>query len=295
MPGEVPFVGREAELATLRAWSAEVVAGEPRLVVVTGEAGAGKSALVHELAALAGADAGFATGIGGCVDIPGLAQAQLPFGPFLEALRRVDGGGIAEAWLSPAAGDGGPLPDGGHGRFAAALRTVGAAAAERPLLLVLEDLQWADYSSLALLVHLARNLTRERVLLVGTVRSGGAAATLDHLARVPLVRRLDVGPLPDADVGRLVRAVAGDVPAADVAAVVTRAEGNPLVAVELARHGGPAGAVPPSLAALRKVVGDETAPHMAPVELHVLPAIPRLAGFKPDLVRLAAISRGGAG
>jgi DNA-binding CsgD family transcriptional regulator len=253
MPGEVPFVGRDAELARLRTWSAEAAAGAPRIVLVTGEAGAGKSALVAEVAAGLARE-GFATGTGGCVDIPGLEQAQLPYGPFVEALRRVDDGTLAERWLAGAVADpptgGVPTGDpsaGAQARFDAALRVVGGAAAERPLLLVLEDLQWADRSSLALLVHLARNLTTEPVLVAATVRTGGAEATVDHLARVPPVRRLDLEPLPDDAVRRLVRSVAG--PGADVDAVVERAEGNPLVAVELGRHASPAGTVPATLAA----------------------------------------------
>jgi DNA-binding CsgD family transcriptional regulator len=246
MPGEAPFVGRDVELARLRAWAAEAAAGEPRVVLVTGEAGAGKSAVVAELAAGLARE-GFATGTGGCVDIPGLEQAQLPYGPFVEALRRVDGGALAERWLGADPQPAGLSATGAPPRFDAALRAVGGAAAERPLLLVLEDLQWADRSSLALLVHLARNLTTEPVLVAATVRTGGAGATVDHLVRVPTVRRLDVEPLPDDAVRRLVRSVAG--PGTDVDAVVERAEGNPLVAVELARHASPAGTVPATLAA----------------------------------------------
>jgi DNA-binding CsgD family transcriptional regulator/tetratricopeptide (TPR) repeat protein len=249
----MPFVGRDDELAVLRVPAREAAAGSARVVVVAGDAGIGKSALVARLSSEL-ADAGWATGTGGCVDIPGLAQAQLPFGPFLEALRRLgDGGGDDPAgrWLSTGAGHGagsGPA-DGAHARFDAALGLLTTLSADRPLLVVLEDLQWADDSSLALLVHLARNLGRERVLLVGTVRTGGrAAATLDHLARVPVVRPLDLGPLPDAAVRDLVRAV-GTGAAVDVEAVVDRAEGSPLVAAELARHGGAGGAVPPTLAA----------------------------------------------
>ena len=74
------FVGRAAEQSVLRAQADAVVAGEPRVVLVTGDAGVGKSRLVAETVGHL-VEHGFAAGYGSCVDIPGLEVAQVPFGP----------------------------------------------------------------------------------------------------------------------------------------------------------------------------------------------------------------------
>ncbi len=262
-PDTPAFIGREAELAAVLGQAHAAAKGRPRLVLVTGDAGVGKSRLVAEATTRLAA-AGFRAAVGGCVDIPGLAAAQVPFGPFAEAMRRLgDPAGLT--WVRPRPASTTPDParsdaDPGFDRLADFLGTLETLTEQAALVLVLEDLHWADRSSLALLVFLARNLVSERLLVVGTARESAGRvdgetlpAIFDHLQRLPGVQRLSLPPLGDAEIRALIAdprpasASAGDprpAPAGDtaaavdlaLAAVVARAEGNPLVAWELATH-----------------------------------------------------------
>ena len=256
-----PLVGRERELAALMDQAAAARIGEPALVLVHGEAGVGKSRLVAE-AATSLERALFRVAAGGCVYIPDLEQAQHPFGPFLEALRRLRGterstlsetqAAAIDTWLRPTPSrrtDEGTDPV--YERYADFLTLMDHLTSTDPLLLILEDLQWADRSSLGLLVFLARNLTRERLLVIGTVRTettldldaarpdrtASSAATLEYLGGQAAVSRLDVGPLPPDHLAALIRARApGPRSPAAIETIVERAEGNTLVACELAEH-----------------------------------------------------------
>ncbi|MEW2522685.1 helix-turn-helix transcriptional regulator [Actinacidiphila alni] len=117
-------------------------------------------------------------------------------------------------------------------------------SARIPLVLVLEDLHWADASTRDLLAFLAVRLRRQHVLIVATVREAELAADarrwFAELLRCPRVTRLRLAALADAEVAELVAALLppGSDPA-DVAAAVAAAEGNPLYAEELARSGRP--------------------------------------------------------
>src|SRR4029453_3942487 len=120
-----------------------------------------------------------------------------------------------DTWLRPRSSQPGTA-DPVHDRFEDLLALLETLSARDPLLLVLEDLQWADRSSVALLVFLARNLTRERVLILGTARSDAMltdltapaspfTAAVDHLVRLPGVEHLELGPLPTPAIRDLVR------------------------------------------------------------------------------------------
>jgi DNA-binding CsgD family transcriptional regulator/tetratricopeptide (TPR) repeat protein len=260
--GPVPFVGRDDELDLLAGAFDRAAAGGAELVLVTGDPGVGKSRLVAETCARLDGQA--RTAVGGCVDIPGIEDAQLPFGPFVEALRQlrreVDAGTrqALDAWLDPGSGPDRSDHDPVHTRFADLLPVLDRLTADRPLVLVLEDLHWADRSSLALLIFLTRNLTREPVLLVATARSHsapehGVHATVDHLVRLPGVSALRMNPLPTDRILQIVHDSA-PVPIPDevAAGIAARAEGNPLAATELAVHRQRSGAgngLPPTLAA----------------------------------------------
>ena len=268
-PGPASFVGRQDELATVLARFELAGAGSPGLLLITGDPGVGKSRLVAEACAaltrLPAATEPARVAVGGCVDIPGVEDAQLPFGPFIEALRQLRGlldddpaGPAVDSWLYPGAGPARTDTDPVHTRFADFLNVIGRLTDDVPLVLVLEDLHWADRSSLALLVFLARNLTRERVLLLATARADGApdptvAATVDHLVRLPGVAMLTMNPLPTDRIHQIVRqASGGKLTDQAAAAIVARAEGNPLAACELAASAGAAGSsgrLPPTLAA----------------------------------------------
>ena len=115
------------------------------------------------------------------------------------------------------------------------------AAAETPLVVVLDDLQWADLPSLELLTYAARELGDRPVLLAGTVRelevgrNDAVVEALATLSRVPSTRRVTLRGLSHLQTAELVRAAAGATSSPDVvAAIQDRAEGNPFFATELA-------------------------------------------------------------
>ncbi|GAA1992090.1 ATP-binding protein [Kitasatospora viridis] len=233
------LLARDAELAALAAAHREAAAGEPVTVLVGGEPGIGKTRLVTE----------FTTGLpdlvltGGCL---ALGADGLPYAPFTAVLRRLlrlygpdwlttrlpGPGPYALAHWLPGLG---PAPEGDRRArlFEELLALLEAAAADRGLVLVLEDVHWADPASAELLLFLVRNLAAPRTLLLVTHRDDEPAdghpvrALLAALARLPQVRRVDPGPLGPADLARL----AGDgLSAARLAEVHRRSGGNPLFA-----------------------------------------------------------------
>jgi tetratricopeptide (TPR) repeat protein len=133
----------------------------------------------------------------------------------------------------------------GHYRrlFEALRMLLARAAAEGPLLAVLEDLQWADDMSLRLLAFLARRLSDLPVMIVATVREEDLVATpnlrsvLEELDRLPRFRRLSLSPLSRSETCLLARSLASAGPAiAEVEETAWRAsEGNPFVAIETVR------------------------------------------------------------
>jgi tetratricopeptide (TPR) repeat protein len=116
------------------------------------------------------------------------------------------------------------------------------AARETSLVMILDDLHWADRSSLLLLEHVARVLAESRVLLVGTYRDVEVSRhhplsdTLAELIRQPVTSRLALHGLSEAEVARCIAAVSGTEPAPEVvAAVHSQSEGNPFFVGEIAR------------------------------------------------------------
>ncbi|MEV4892102.1 AAA family ATPase, partial [Nonomuraea sp. NPDC055795] len=213
------FVGRDAELAAL----AEAWADTPSAVLVVGEAGMGKTRLATE----------FAGRVDARVVAGGGDPGGLPYSVFVPVLRRLvrEHGapfGPGElARLLPELGV--PAVDLGRARlFEEALQVVERAG---PLVLVLDDLHWADQASLDLLAFLLRNLTRGGVMVVATSRT---------VVRLPGVRTLWLPPLGRDEVARLV----GSRPGAGLDVIMARSEGNPLFAEALADCGT---AVPDSL------------------------------------------------
>jgi DNA-binding CsgD family transcriptional regulator len=258
------IVGRRAELDHIEAVLAAAADGQPRVLLLAGEAGCGKTALLGEAAARADVR-GFAVGVGACADV----GRGLPFAPVRAALRFVDGeayaGTVAAAiarcpqlaLLLPGAAV--AAPDTTFGEHAAALLfegvldLVGEVGAQAPVLLALEDLHWADASTLELVAFLTRNLSGERVLLLGTMRLSQSVADqrlqelIAELQRLPLVGRVDVGGLPPDDLRELARRVTGREPdALLVEALHRRTDGNPFFAVELLRAGDRDG-LPPTV------------------------------------------------
>jgi len=184
----VPLVDREAELAQLYQWFATALRGERQIVFIAGEAGIGKTTLVEALVAQLGTEEALWIGRGQCIDQYGAGEAYLPI---LEALGRLarapEGTGLVEilrqqapSWLvqMPAL-----VPEaerdvlqrtGSATTRARMLRELAEAVetltAERPLVLVLEDLHWSDPSTLAWLAYAARRPDQARLLVLGTYR-----------------------------------------------------------------------------------------------------------------------------
>jgi DNA-binding SARP family transcriptional activator/tetratricopeptide (TPR) repeat protein len=266
-----PMFGRADELAALTAaWSA-ARDGRGRVVVVTGEAGIGKTRLVRELARRAD-NAGARVAVGAGVDVGGEAPLALWQELARELVAVVPPPPEPVGWpaelgrlapdLARAVGRHGPPPPVAAPElerlrvFDAVLRLVEWAAAGRPVLLVAEDVHRADRASLALCAHIGRRLGGCPVLFVLTRRDRPARPDADALLADLAGRGLDVaeielGPLHPPEVAEVVRSVAIlDGPA--VEQVVAVADGNPLFAVESARAvaAGRSGAVPPSLRAV---------------------------------------------
>jgi DNA-binding CsgD family transcriptional regulator len=249
----LPMVGRAAEREALSAARARALAGDPRVVLITGPAGIGKTRLTGELCR---GDQGNERDQGNEGDqgdqrdqgdqgvrvLTGesapLAGTALPYGPFVAALG--DQGDWLIAGDGPGAADSpGDMATRRHRLFARVLAELAALA---PLVLVLEDLHWADASSRELLGFLAVRLRAEPVLLVATMRDnevdGGVRSWLAELERRPRVSRLRLAPLADADIAALIAGVLPPGAAAETSsAVVSAAEGNPLYARELAAAG----------------------------------------------------------
>ena len=260
------FVGRGAELERLDGiLDAVETTGAGRLVMVGGDAGIGKTRLAEELCDRARAR-GWLAVIGGSVD---LGDVGLAYGPLVEVVRRLRAElGIAatDRLLEPAEAG----ADAGSGALAALLggpgrgdvtvmtgrmleRVVGflerlGSEVGRPVLVVLEDLHWADQSTRELIAYVARNLPPVPIVLLGTYRLDELhrrhplRAVLAELHRQPAVERVEVGGLGHDELATLVASIAGAPPSDDlVDDLAARSEGNPFYVEELvaAGTGGP--------------------------------------------------------
>jgi DNA-binding SARP family transcriptional activator len=244
-----PFVGRERELAALRTALERAESGEGGVVLLTGEAGAGKTRLIRELAHQAVAD--------GVLVLYGSSDAAVttPYQPLREwlafLLRVCDPDLLAES-LSDGPSRllrnlthferGDPEAD----RYE--LQTATAELARRmgslqPLLLVADDLHWADSATLQLVCLLARTAPEARLLVLAAFRDPGEeigpalADARASLSRMDSVTRLMVGNLSDEEVGVFLRTSANAEPTQDlVSAIGELTDGTPLLLCELWRE-----------------------------------------------------------
>jgi DNA-binding CsgD family transcriptional regulator len=268
---DAPLVGRSAELARLTGAVERARTGRPGAVLLAGEAGVGKTRLLTELCRRARAE-GATVLIGHCVD---LGAVGLPYLPFAEALRELaqlagDTGPVAESLRSrpaldrlitrsdrpavvPAGGD----EDAGRLQLFDAVFGLLAEAAEAgpPLLLVLEDLHWADQSTRDLLASLLARLRADRLAVVASYRADDLhrrhplRPLLGELVRLPTVERVELRPFTPAELGDYLRAVNGaPVPDRLVRDVLARSEGNAYFAAELLAAGIGDGELPTGLA-----------------------------------------------
>ena len=237
------IAGRDAELAALGAVLGELSAGRGRAVLIEGEAGIGKSALVT--AALARADARRIRVLAGVCDE--LAQ-QLPLSVVTQAIRLGNDGSAAERRRSvgpsdeTGTGDGripGPALGAGDPVQAASeelLGTVHKLCAKGPLVLVLEDLHWADGASVAWWRRLCRVSSQLPLVLVGTRRPVPRAPGAGGLGREVRAARgvmLSLGGLAPGAVMAMAGNLVGGVPGPRLLQWLEHASGNPFYVREL--------------------------------------------------------------
>ncbi|NBH09835.1 AAA family ATPase, partial [Amycolatopsis sp. SID8362] len=227
------LVGRDSELSWLVAWIREVGAGRGVAVLVDGEPGIGKSALVRTACAAA-TDAGCQVYWGAGDE---LGQA-LPLLPLLDALR-----------ITPAARDprrvaiskllrGGAVVGKGADLAARAaeqlIALVDELSQDGPAVLVVDELQWADRTTVAVWSRLARAVRQLPLLLIGVLRPIPRRDDLRSLFRiVGPGERLRLGRLAEPAVLELVAELAGGKPGAELARLAAGAAGNPLYLTEL--------------------------------------------------------------
>ena len=263
-PPRAPLFGRMRELAELTAAWKAAADGAGQVVVLTGEAGIGKTSLLGELAHRVGA-AGGRTAIGAGIDVGG----ETPFAAWLELARALVATAppvpVSASWpaelsrlsaeLGARLGRTEPPPAVAAPElerlrvFESVLRLVEWCCADRPALIALDDAHRADTASLRLSAHIGRRLPGLPLLLVLTRRDRPSRPELDALL-TDLARRgvriteRDVGPISDRDVA----AIASSVQRLDDDAlhrVIAAAEGNPLLAVESTRALAAGGTEPP--------------------------------------------------
>ena len=240
-PSEARLVGRDVQLGALHAALARAADGRPTAVVVAGELGVGKTRLVREF--LAQADVEVFAG----ASVPVVGE-PLPYAALTQALRSSGSGVVRQeiqrspdlARLLPGQPDE-AAPAGSRLRlFQSVLGLLGRLSAHRPVAYVVEDVQWADGSTLDLLAFLAANLTDERVLIVLTHRTESTAddrviSWLAEFGRLWPVERVPLPRLDRADTGALVEAMRGSVPDEGLLDVLmARSAGNPLFVEQLA-------------------------------------------------------------
>ena len=299
------LVSREPELAALRSALDRARAGRASVVLVAGDAGVGKSRLVAEVAAEARAD-GVLVLIGHCVE---LGEGELPYAPVAGAMRALAAqlpagdldtvlgtarGEVARLVPGLAEGDAAPVA---AGRFATArlfellLGVLGRAAASAPVMLVFEDLHWADGSTRDLLRFLVRAAGEERLAVVATYRTDSLDRAhplrpyVAELARDRRVERIVVRPFSRTEFADQVAAIRGTLPSAgDLDRLFARSEGNPFYTEELLAAGD-SGPLPASLRDVMLTRLEQLSPATQGV-LRVLAA----AGRRVDYGLIAAAS-----
>lgn len=284
---EVPLIARQDEVTAFRGALERAAEGEPGVLLLGGDAGVGKTRLVTHLADVA-RDAGARVVVAHCVD---LGDVGIPYLPFTEALTELRGvPAVAEVvaerpalarLLDPAGGaDGGAdhaerlqLLDGVAGSLAAAGR------AGSPLVLVVEDVHWADESTRDVLRFVVARLRSEHLLVVATYRSDDLhrrhplRPVLAELYRQRPVEHVELSPFTPDELREFTTATRGEpLGEAEFDAVRSRSDGNAFFAEELLDAGQSSTGLPWSLADV----------------LHA--RLQRLEPAVQQLVRLAAVA-----
>ena len=254
------FVGRQREMGELKACLEDVLSGRGRLVTLVGEPGIGKTRTAQELATYAGLRSAQVLW-GRCYE----EQGMPPYWPWVQAIRsyvrehepeqlRSEMGAGAADIAEVVSDVKERLPDlkpppqldspeqARFRLFDSITAFLKSASLKQPLVLVLDDLHWADQPSLLLLQFVARELGNSRLLLIGTYRDvelsrqHPLAESLGELTRERLFQRVLLRGLSQQDVSRFIEVAAGvDPPSGLTEAVHTQTEGNPLFVTEVVR------------------------------------------------------------
>jgi DNA-binding CsgD family transcriptional regulator/tetratricopeptide (TPR) repeat protein len=255
-------VGRERELSELELALGDAAGGRPSLVFVAGESGVGKSRLLSEAQRRMRA-AGARVLWGDCFD---LGDGELPYAPLVAALRPLarEGdpaldalpGDLREELAAFLPGPSGAAAGSSQGRlFEALLALLDALAEREPLVLLVEDLHWADRSTRAFLTFLSRSLCAQRLLVVASYRPDELhrrhplRPLLAELEREPRARRIELGAFTRAELAEQLADILGAAPPAGlVERLWVRSEGNALFTEELLASGlDGRGGLPPTL------------------------------------------------
>jgi DNA-binding CsgD family transcriptional regulator/tetratricopeptide (TPR) repeat protein len=246
------FVGRQDELGRLHRALQSAVAGEPGTWLIAGEAGVGKTRLMEEFAVQVDDHAQVL--LGRCLQLSG---GGLPYGPLVDALRELtrspDPDEIDELFGPAPADLTRLLPGAASTRstdpvsafaqsrlFESILRFLDRLAQEQPVVLIIEDVHWADRSTLDLLTFLTRTVRDEQLLVVATYRSDELhpqhplQTMLAELDRSRHLERLELAPFDREDLSRLLGGILGGPPSpTTVQRILARSGGNAFLAEEL--------------------------------------------------------------
>jgi DNA-binding CsgD family transcriptional regulator/tetratricopeptide (TPR) repeat protein len=316
------LVGRVGELAELELAAREATAGRPTLVLLGGESGVGKTRLIGELehtlsaAGLQGEPRSALVLRGEAVE---QGESELPYAPLLGALRplvrerspaldALSAGSRAQlAALLPGLGNGArrdepPDPTDQLRLFEAALELLDLLSEPEPVVLILEDMHWADRSTMTFVSFLARSLRQERVMLLLSYRSDELhrrhplRPLLSELERLGRARRVELAPFDREELTEALEDILGDEPSdALVGRLFDRSEGNPLYTEELLAAGlDGRGAAPQSLRdafmlRIERLCDDAQRAARAIAVGRQLdePAIAAVTGIDPDQLNLA--------
>lgn len=260
MLSRTPFVGRDAELSRIKTKLADARTGRGGLVMLVGEPGIGKSRMIEEFTEHARSD-GAAVLFGACFE----GEWVPPFAPFADAIDNYakeasvetlqadlghSAGAIAR--LAPTLRDRLPdfaepaalQPDEERFRLLDAVSQFLIATSQRvPVVLVLDDLHWADKGTIAMMRHVARFVTKHRILMLGAYRDveldrqHPLSDALAQLRREVEYERIALKGLDESDIGAMLTSITEqEVPEAFVHAISDETDGNPFFIREVLIH-----------------------------------------------------------